>query len=276
METINDYLIDEETKTMIKIKPTKEKKRRKPRKAKKPKKVNESKVIEKAQKKKYNEIKSGAKKRNKTFELTFDSFIQFWKKPCHYCGDNVLTYGLDRVDNNQGYRLDNVVSCCFTCNSIKRILPISIFLSHIKKILDNYDKKIDYSDLAIKQVSYDIENIQKEKYLNYKRITEKYNKIFTLSFEEYIKFWQKPCLYCSSEIKYINIDRIDKNKGYVLGNITSCCRTCSSMKGLMTISDFIDHIKKINKIYSIELEKLESRLTNKYESNIYSIFWKMG
>ena len=44
--------------------------------------------------------------------------------------------GVDRVDNNIGYTLENSVSCCSWCNSMKNILPVNEFLNKIKKIHD--------------------------------------------------------------------------------------------------------------------------------------------
>lgn len=60
-----------------------------------------------------------AKERNLAFNLTFNEFMLFWQKPCHYCGFDVLTIGLDRKDNTLGYTVENVVSCCPECNTAK-------------------------------------------------------------------------------------------------------------------------------------------------------------
>jgi hypothetical protein len=42
-------------------------------------------------------------------------------KPCHYCGAELppLMVGLDRIDNGRGYHADNVVPCCYPCNTAK-------------------------------------------------------------------------------------------------------------------------------------------------------------
>jgi hypothetical protein len=39
-------------------------------------------------------------------------------KPCYYCGDTE-NIGCDRIDNNQGHTIDNVVPCCRVCNSVR-------------------------------------------------------------------------------------------------------------------------------------------------------------
>lgn len=69
--------------------------------------------------------KSSAKRCDRSFELTLaDHFTPgapntYWQKPCTYCGDKIDTIGLDRIDNDKGYAVDNVVSCCFDCNGTR-------------------------------------------------------------------------------------------------------------------------------------------------------------
>jgi hypothetical protein len=74
------------------------------------------------------------------FNLTYDEFMAFWQKPCHYCGDAIQTIGLDRIDSSRGYSLDNVVSCCGTCNKMKLIMSIDEFILHCKKIVTHWIK----------------------------------------------------------------------------------------------------------------------------------------
>ena len=85
----------------------------------------------------YSNISTGAKKRNIYFNLTFEEFLTFWDKPCHYCGDKINGAGIDRVDNSVGYEISNCVSCCGTCNLMKRSMTVSDFFSHIQKIINH-------------------------------------------------------------------------------------------------------------------------------------------
>ena len=82
----------------------------------------------------YIHYKSGAKQRGLEFSLTLEQFELFWKKPCYYCGGEIETIGLDRVDNNIGYTMDNIVPCCITCNNMKRDLTQEKFISQCKQI----------------------------------------------------------------------------------------------------------------------------------------------
>lgn len=83
--------------------------------------------------------KHDASRRQLVFELTFAEFCVLWQHPCYYCGSDIDTIGLDRIDNTQGYTLGNVVSCCTTCNRMKTNLTIEVFLTQCKRIRDNHD-----------------------------------------------------------------------------------------------------------------------------------------
>ncbi len=78
----------------------------------------------------------GADKRGLTFDLTVEDFATiFWRKPCTYCGDEIRTLGIDRVDNDQGYTRENVVSCCSTCNLMKLQASKEEFLAKCQQIV---------------------------------------------------------------------------------------------------------------------------------------------
>lgn len=83
---------------------------------------------------KYKTYGYGARSRGLSFDLTFEEFSEYWQQPCTYCGDDVATIGLDRVDSSRGYSVDNVVPCCTTCNIMKSNLSVGHFLNHISKI----------------------------------------------------------------------------------------------------------------------------------------------
>ena len=69
---------------------------------------------------KYSQYKRRAKQRGFLFNITKETFNFFWQKPCYYCGDEIKTIGLDRIDNEKGYTKDNIVACCKHCNLAKR------------------------------------------------------------------------------------------------------------------------------------------------------------
>jgi hypothetical protein len=82
----------------------------------------------------YSRYKTGAKARGYNFNLTFKQFMSYWQEPCGYCGDDIETIGLDRVDNSEGYISTNLVSCCRFCNVAKNKYSETEFLIKIEKI----------------------------------------------------------------------------------------------------------------------------------------------
>lgn len=92
-----------------------------------------------------------AKKRNYSFELTQDEFIDLISEHCYYCGalPSMIWYGtprknvaakefryngVDRKDNSIGYTKSNCVSCCKICNNSKSTLTENEWFDWIKKI----------------------------------------------------------------------------------------------------------------------------------------------
>lgn len=84
--------------------------------------------------------KSCAQKRGYSFEITFEEFVNLTQQNCQYCGappscnhKGFLFNGLDRIDNNAGYTIDNVITCCRDCNSAKMNLTKEVFIDRIKR-----------------------------------------------------------------------------------------------------------------------------------------------
>ena len=76
----------------------------------------------------YIHCRAGANSRKIPFLLTKEEFSTFWQKDCHYCGDSIETVGIDRVNNLQGYSIENCVSCCLDCNKMKMEKTVEGFL----------------------------------------------------------------------------------------------------------------------------------------------------
>jgi len=88
---------------------------------------------------KYIKYKHSCKNRGVKFGISFKEFEKYWQKPCHYCNSKIETIGLDRVDSNKGYFLDNIVSCCRVCNRMKSDLSEDVFIEYCRKIVKHYD-----------------------------------------------------------------------------------------------------------------------------------------
>lgn len=100
------------------------------------------------------EYKTGAKKRNLVCDLTHEEFETLFAQKCYYCNSepfcvkksnkhSIIYNGVDRVNNNDGYTINNVVSCCKYCNVAKHDTTFEDFLSWVKRLSDTLkDKKL--------------------------------------------------------------------------------------------------------------------------------------
>lgn len=78
---------------------------------------------------------------------------------------------------------------------------------------------------------------------------------FELTFNFFESLITCACYYCNalptnmytydSDFRYNGIDRVDNTKGYIEGNVVSCCKTCNAAKGTMTTTEFLDWISRI-------------------------------
>lgn len=111
----------------------------------------------------FNSTRGSAKSRNLQFTLTFEQFKDLSNQNCYYCGEpptnikraesrrgkeyeiSTLCNGIDRINSDFGYNLDNVVSCCFMCNRMKSNFNISDFLMKVRKIYEHTKKTGDSS-----------------------------------------------------------------------------------------------------------------------------------
>lgn len=58
------------------------------------------------------------KKRNFEFNLDTEFLTKLVSQSCTYCGDTKLI-GADRIDNSKGHTKDNVLPCCYSCNTVR-------------------------------------------------------------------------------------------------------------------------------------------------------------
>jgi hypothetical protein len=88
---------------------------------------------------KYKGRDDGRKK--KEFLLTKEVFKSIRKEACVYCGWNNKRYiGIDRIDSNQGYTVDNIAPACTTCNLMKNRFTKDSFLERCYRITHNQNR----------------------------------------------------------------------------------------------------------------------------------------
>lgn len=95
----------------------------------------------------WHSYRHGALSRGLEFHLTREEVRSIAEQPCYYCQEpprlrkyqnNKVQHcsGIDRVDNRQGYHIDNCVPCCTWCNSTKSAMPVKQFIDRIKRIYE--------------------------------------------------------------------------------------------------------------------------------------------
>lgn len=91
---------------------------------------------------------SNSKHYNRIFELTKEEFRFLITQNCYYCGIEPLQEnmgfkynGLDRINNDNGYVTENIVTCCRTCNVMKMNHTQEQFYKKIEIIYNKHIKK---------------------------------------------------------------------------------------------------------------------------------------
>ena len=91
-----------------------------------------------------------AERQGVKWNLTEEQFKEITQQPCYYCGAKpsnrvgknykngvYICNGIDKINNTEGYTIDNVVPCCKTCNSAKGTLSLQEFKDWITKVYEN-------------------------------------------------------------------------------------------------------------------------------------------
>lgn len=88
----------------------------------------------------YKDYQRSAISRKKSFEISEEVFDKVRLQNCYLCGkQNSLDHlnGIDRVNNDVGYTKENIKSCCWDCNGLKRDYKLDDLFTKMMKIHDN-------------------------------------------------------------------------------------------------------------------------------------------
>jgi len=90
----------------------------------------------------YSSLKQTARIQDLDFTIRKEQHKILLKQNCHYCNGPLAETGsgLDRIDNQKGYIISNVVPCCSNCNRIKCHLLTSDETLLIIKALKKFRK----------------------------------------------------------------------------------------------------------------------------------------
>lgn len=191
--------------------------------------------------------------KNLVFDLPQEIYTEKIKEPCHYCGEtdeHKGFNGIDRMNQQIGYIVDNCVSCCQMCNYMKGSLNRMTFLRRAEHILV-YNKLVEgnlHPDCFADHL-----HVNYKPYLN--RAKEK-GWEFAVTKSEFYQITSRDCYICGkkSDKTHTNgMDRFDNTLPYVLENIKPCCGECNYMKNNYVYSDVIE---KFRKIYTKNMDKI--------------------
>ncbi len=161
--------------------------------------------------------------------------------------------------HDRGYPELRIKRPCFTfrcdCGTEKIILCSSVVSGNTKscgclnrehQTSWNKEQRLPDNIAAIHQI-----------YSSYRKGAHKRGYAFDISVEEFGRLVEAPCSYCGDTksntvrnryrfepFSYNGVDRADNKKGYVAGNVLTCCRTCNKMKGTQPLSDFLARIQR--------------------------------
>lgn len=193
-----------------------------------------------------NNMRRSANTKNKPYTENFtdDMIFDKMKYGCVYCGDIATT--LDRLDSNLNHTPDNCVGCCRPCNISKGNCDPDTFL---RKAF--YRARGEYIDEVVNIWS---DNISKPNFYAAKITSQKQDREFLLTREEWDVLVDGNCVYCQRSKpngKWNGVDRVIPDNGYTSKNTVSCCDDCNIDKWELDE----DTMKKRN-------EKIANRLQN--------------
>ena len=194
-----------------------------------------------------NYIVSSLKRGYGDFEILFEDFKVLVTSPCYYCKEikENEANGIDRVNNDLGYTKENCVPACWKCNRMKHFYHPEFFIEKCKIITKQVvPTKEFYSKWALYYTRTNNRN-----YLAYKRDAEEIRNLpFEITQEQWDWLTRSACYLCGYQDAHgIGLDRVNNTiRTYSLENCRPCCGSCNSMKGEITLNEFLDHCKVIS------------------------------
>jgi hypothetical protein len=88
----------------------------------------------------------------------------------------------------------------------------------------------------------------------YKRKAIQRSYRWALSLKTFTRLIHSPCHYCKADgtnhygnLRYNGVDRKENTQGYLPANVVPCCGRCNRMKGTLSYSEFLQHVKRISR-----------------------------
>jgi hypothetical protein len=177
---------------------------------------------------------------------------------------------------------NNIYLCKCTCGKTREVKLTGLLTKEVNNCgCKNFvSKKHANQKYSPEEASY------RAKASNYISHAKKRNIEYTLSYDEFISLLKGNCFYCNKpplnkynarsanrinkknkvqysvnnaegyEVLYNGVDRIDNDKGYIQGNVVSCCTQCNTAKLSSSLDDFKKWI--INVYNNLNLKDYEN------------------
>ena len=183
------------------------------------------------------QYKFSARRRNLAYAISNDEMDIFLLNRCHYCNappsrtkstpaGSFIYNGIDRVDNDRGYVMGNVVTCCADCNYAKRLLSYDDFITHVHLIR------------AKPTMWPGKKSPRRYHYATTRNGARGRNLPFALSRGQVKELIRQPCTYCGMD-PACGIDRTDSSLGYTAENSVPACTDCNRMKMTRSVKVFL-------------------------------------
>lgn len=197
-----------------------------------------------------NRKRKSSKKYPYSEDFTDDIFFDKMKDGCIYCGDPATT--IDRLDSSLDHIPQNCVGCCQPCNSSKNNSDLDTFMrkAFYRTFGEYFDEETDiWSD-----------NIRKPRYDKAKKNSQRQNREFALTHEDWDVLSTKNCEYCRRSRpcgKWFGVDRVIPDGGYTLNNTVSCCPDCNYDKWVFSVE---------------EMKKRNEQIANRLRNGVISLY----
>ena len=183
--------------------------------------------------------------RNKEITIQFEEFCNIITQPCYYCNDIIEgeINGIDRLNNDIHYTLENCVPCCKICNRMKLYYHPTFFVEKARIICG---RTTAIPEFFKKWKTY-YSRSNNHNYKANKKEAEERNLSFNLTEKEYNTLIYSACYMCGySQRQGIGIDRFDNTtRTYDIDNCRPCCGSCNLSKADFKYSDVLIKSAKI-------------------------------
>jgi len=196
----------------------------------------------------HRDVVNGADKRKLFLNLTNEQIANIIIRPCFFCGfysDSTFN-SVDRIDNNKGYIISNVITACSTCNLMRGTNTPVEFIEKINAIKVFQDTNTPVDDVLIERFPKFAFLYYKQTYSRFTHRARKRNVVYSLTKDEYASIIANDCYLCgikNSEKNMNGIDRYDSFGEYSVENSRPCCLSCNLIKKTMPFPTMIQHIE---------------------------------